>query len=140
MVRKQRVATTLVASAVLLLAIALGMWLGTVPQQEWEVLLARLQGSHLVSVAPASSTQATLFVLDVDQPVRQEVLVDLQWSDDGYGAGQGSLPVWLTMGLGAVEMPLDNGLALRVELVPGASSDEWSESRAAILSTQIAHR
>ena len=71
-----------------------------------------------------ANMQATLYVLDVDQPVRQEVLVELRLPENGYDTALRSVPVWLTMGLGAVEMPLDNGLALRMELVRDTYSHE----------------
>jgi len=140
MVRTRRTMTVLGVSTVLLLSTALGMWLGMVPQYEWDLFWARIQGEQVVSVEPSSSSQATLYVLDVDRSARQEVLVDLHLPGQGHGTDLASVPIWLTMGLGAVEMPLDDGLALRVELVPNAFSDERPAPRPPLLPGQIAQR
>lgn len=118
MVRTRRLTIVSVVSMVFLLSAALGMWLGMVPQQEWDLFLARLRSDQVVSVAPTSRTQATLFVFDEDQPLTQEVMLDVHLS----GSDSVSVPVWLATDRGATEMVLDDGLMLRVELVSEPSS------------------
>jgi hypothetical protein len=140
MVRTQRTTPVLVTSTVILLSITVGLCLGMVPQQEWDLLVARLQGSRIISVVPASNAQVTLYVLDADQPVRREVLVDLRLPGNGHDAGLASVPVWLTMGLDAVEMPLDDNLALRMELVPYTSPEEWPDLHPSMRAAQVPNR
>jgi len=125
----------------ILLTAAMGALLGTVLPYEWDVLLARIQGSQIISIAPASNVQTTLYVLDAGQPARRKVMVDLRLPEQGHGDGSTSVPILLTSEMGTVEIPLDDGLALRMELVPGISdTDEELEPFPAMFSVQAAQR
>jgi len=106
--------------ALILLTAVMGMLLGTVPSHEWDMLVARIQGRPIISVAPASNAHATLYMLEVDQPAKREVRVNLQTSEQDRGAGSTTVPIVLTSDMGAVEIPLDDGVALRIEFVPAS--------------------
>jgi hypothetical protein len=120
MSRAQRKIVLPTVLVLILLAVTVGVILGTVPQHQWDVLLARVQNLQVNSVAPATHTQATLYILDAAQPVRQEMMIDLRVSEYKYGNPSSSIPILLTADAGTVEMPLDNGLFLRMELVQDA--------------------
>jgi hypothetical protein len=59
-----------------------------------------------------------LYVIDTSWPTTREVMVDLRMPGHRYGSGLSSVPILLTTETGVVEMPLDGGIALRMELVP----------------------
>lgn len=141
MSRTQRTIVVPVISILILLAAAIGTLLGTVPPYEWDMFLARIQGRQIISIAPASNAQATLYVLDADRPATREVMVDLHVPGHGYGDSLTSMPILLTQNTGAIEMPLDDGLALRMELVPGTSyPHDWPEPLPSVSPGQVAHR
>ena len=102
MVRTQRVMMVPIILIMLLLSVALGAWLGMVPQYEWDIFLTRFQGGQVVSVAPATSAQSTIYVFDAKQPATRNVTVDLRSLEAIDGM---------------MEMRLDEGLILRMELV-----------------------
>jgi hypothetical protein len=117
MSRRQRKIMIPTVLGLILLAAIVGAALGTVPLHQWDLLLARIQNHRVISVVPTSHSQATLYVLDTAQPVRQEMMVDLRVSEYGYANSSASVPFLLAADRGAVAMPLDNGLTLRMELV-----------------------
>lgn len=120
MSRAQRKIMIPTVLGLILLAAIVGAALGTVPLHQWDLLLARIQNHRVISVVPVSHSQATLYVLDTAQPVRQEMMIDLRVSEYEYGSPSSSIPILLTADAGIVEMRLDNGLFLRLELVRDA--------------------
>ncbi len=118
MSRTQRAVVMPVTLILILLAAAIGTFLGTMPAHKWDTLLAQLQNNHIVAVPPASQVRGTLYVLDTDRPTAQEVMVDVYLPQREHDYGPASLPLLLTPDMGAVEIPLDDGLALRMECVP----------------------
>jgi hypothetical protein len=124
MVRTRRTAMISVVSMVLLLSAALGAGLGKIPQREWDLFLARLRSDRIVSVAPKSHTRATLYVFDEDRPLAQEVRLDLRVSGNDVRDSWASVPVLLAADRGPIEMTLDDGLTLRMELVGDPSSTD----------------
>lgn len=140
MSRTQRTMVVPMVLIVILLSDLVGGMLGTVSPREWDLLLARLQDNQVISVAPTSNTQATLYVLDVNQAMRQELMVDLCIPGNGYGSGPASMLILLTTETGTVEMPLDNDLALRMELVPDSFYTDDELEPSPMFSAQIAGR
>jgi len=118
MSRTQRTITIPITLTLILITAAIGAWLGTVSSQEWDTFLAQIQnmGNHAISLASASPSQTTMYVFDADQPTTREIIVDL-WICDGRRSGNKIVPILLTAERGAVEMPLTNDLALRMELI-----------------------
>ena len=117
MSRTERVIVVPITLLLILLSAVVGPSLGTVPAHEWDIFLSRLQGNRIVSIAPVSNHQSTLYMLDTDQPTVQRAKVNLWLAEQGSNANSSPVPIWLTAEKGVVEMPLDNGLALRMELV-----------------------
>jgi hypothetical protein len=120
MSQAQRAIIIPVTLALILLTAVMGAFLGTASPHEWDMLVARIQGESIISVTPASKTHATLYMLQADTPATREVRVDLQLSGKGHDDGSTSVPMLLTPDMGAVEIPLDDGVALRIEFVPAA--------------------
>ena len=116
MSRTQRIVVPITLLLILLAAVV-GVSLGTVPAREWDIFFSRFQGKRIVSIAPVSNFQSTLYMLDTDQPTVQRAKVNLWLAEQGSNANSSPVSIWLTAEKGAVEMPLDNGLALRMELV-----------------------
>ncbi len=120
MSRTQRVVIVPITLLVILMAAALGTLLGTVAPHEWDLFPAQIQGRscQISPGAPATNARTILYVLDTGWPATREVIVDLRIPGHGYDNGLSSVPILLTTETGVVEMPLDGGVALRMELVP----------------------
>lgn len=139
--RRQRTIVIPVTLALILLSAAVGTLLGTVSSHDWDMLLARIQGGRVNTVAPASNARATLYVLDASQPTTREVVVDLRVSGPGYDSSLASVPILLTAEKNAVEMPINDELVLRMELMPGISYlDDEPAPSPPVLPLQVAER
>ncbi|MFZ5917199.1 MAG: hypothetical protein ACOYZ7_09720 [Chloroflexota bacterium] len=125
MVRTQRLIVVPVVSMVLLLAAMLGMWLGSVPQHEWELWLVRAQGGQLASVTTSPPAQTTLYVIDDRPTTVQSVVVDLD-----------SLAAYA----GGMHMPVKDGLVLHLELLPESLAQDLIVAESpAMISARAAH-
>ena len=120
MSRTQRAVIVPITLLVILMAAALGTLLGTVAPHEWDLFPAQIQGRscQISPGVPATNARTTLYVLDTSWLATREVMVDLRMPGHGYGSGLSSVPILLTTETGVVEMPLDSGVVLRMELVP----------------------
>ncbi len=140
MIRTRHAIVVPVTLVLILLSAIVGTLLGTVSPHDWDMLLAWIQGGQVITVTPASNAQATLYVLDAGQPMTQEMMVDLHVSGPGYGGGPASVPILLTTAKGAVEVPINDELVLRMELVPGmAYMDDEPEPSPPMLPLQVAN-
>jgi hypothetical protein len=119
--RTQRTIVVPVTLALILLSAVVGVLLSAVSPHNWDTLLTRLQGGQIVTIAPASNAQATLYVLDASRPTMQEMMVNLRVSRPEYSDGPASVPILLTTEKSVVEVPINDDLILRMELLPGIS-------------------
>lgn len=139
--QRQRTIVAPVTLALILLSAVVGVLLSGISPHNWDALLARIRGGQILTVAPASNAQATLYVLDASRPTTQEIMVNLRVSRPEYSIGPTSVPILLTAEKNVVEVPINDELVLRMELLPGISyMDEGPGPIPPRLPIQVAER